>query len=108
MSFYVTQNLFKLIDKITANKISLFVRNLCPYLLELTIIFSLIRLSVFNGILNLYQPILSKRGAMNKKIKLMKQICGDISDDEAIAAYERLVRLFVILYECSEENKANE
>ena len=45
---------------------------------------------------------------MNKKIKLMKQICGDISDDEAIAAYERLVRLFIILYECSEENKANE
>lgn len=45
---------------------------------------------------------------MDKKIKLMKQICGDISDDEAIAAYERLVRLFVILYESSKENKANE
>lgn len=45
---------------------------------------------------------------MDKKIKLMKQICGDISDEEAIAAYERLVRLFVILYENSEENKANE
>lgn len=60
MEVYVTQNLFKLIDKIMANKMSLFVRNLCPHLFELTVIFSLIRLSVFNGILNLYQPILSK------------------------------------------------